>query len=94
MQERLMKTVRGQLMEKTSAVFEIMTPDGSIRLTPEDGKALLDGDAQFIKIGGVTIAAHELLDQEITGMQADLFDQSLIRVKTEETPEQGLAPTM
>ena len=82
-----MKTVRGMLMSRPDATFDIMTPDGSIRLTSEDGKALLDGDRQSIRIGGVTYAAHELLAQEITGMQADLFDQSLIRMKTEEPDE-------
>lgn len=86
-QEKLMKTVRGMLMSRPDATFDIMTPDGSIRLTSEDGKALLDGDRQSIRIGGVTYAAHELLAQEITGMQADLFDQSLIRMKTEEPDE-------
>lgn len=86
-QERLMKTVRGQLMNHPSATFDIMTPDGNVRITPEDSKALLDGEKHSVKIHGVIYASYELLDQEITDMQADLFDQSLIRMKTEEPEE-------
>ena len=65
----------------------MMTPDGNIRLTPEKDKALLDGKIQFIKIGDITFAAYELLDQEVTDSQTDLFDESLIRLKTEEPKE-------
>ena len=65
-QERLMRTVRGQLMQNPSAHFDMMTPDCNIRLMPEKDKALLDGKTQFIKIGGVTYAAYELLDQEVS----------------------------
>lgn len=92
-QERLMRTVRGRLMQNPSAIFEIMMPDGHIRLTPEDGKALLNGEMPFVKIGGVTLAAFELLDQEITGSQTDLFDGGLIRLKTEE-PEETITMSM
>lgn len=88
-QEALMRTVRGRLMSWPSATFEILTPDGSIRLAPEDSKALLDGKTQFIKIGGVTISAWELLSQEVAKMQTDLFDDNLIRMKTKE-PEQDI----
>lgn len=92
-QERLMKTVRGQLMSHSSATFEIMTPDGNIRITPEDGKALLDGSRQSVTIDGVMYASYELLDQEVTDMQTDLFDQNLIRMKTEE-PEEAMTMSM
>ncbi len=61
-QERLMKTVRGQLMNHPSATFEIMTPDGNVRITPEDSKALLDGERQSVTIDGVIYASYELLD--------------------------------
>lgn len=88
-QERLMKTVRGQLMSHPSATFEIMTPDGNIRITPKDSKALLDGGRQSVTIDGVIYASYELLDQEVTDMQTDLFDQNLIRMKTEE-PEEAM----
>lgn len=85
--ERLMGTVRGQIMANPSCAFEIMTPDGNIHITPEDGKELLGGSRQSVKINGVIYASYELLEQEITDMQIDLFDQSLIRLKTEETEE-------
>lgn len=49
-------------MQHPQATFEIMTPDGNVRITPEDNKKLLDGETQFVKIGGVTFAAYELLD--------------------------------
>lgn len=42
---------------------------------------------QFIKIGGITFTSYELLNQEITDMQTDLFDQNLVRLKTEESEE-------
>lgn len=86
-QEQLVRTVRGQLMQHPSAVFEIMTPDGNIRITPEDSKALLDGGKQSVTIDGTIFASYELLDQEVTDMQTDLFDQSLVRLKTEEPEE-------
>ena len=91
-QERLMATVRGHLMERPNAVFEIMTPDGSIRLAPDDNQKLLSGEMQYVNIGGVTFAAHELLDQEVAAVQADLFDTGLVRLKTEE-PEQNMVPS-
>lgn len=93
-QEKLMRTVKGSLMQHPQSIFEIMTPDGSIRITPEDNKKLLGGEMQFVKIGGVTFAAYELLDQEVVDSQTDLFDNKLIRMKTEEAPEQGLTQTM
>ena len=73
--------------------FDVMTPNGNICLTLEEDKALLDGKTQFIKIGGVTYAAYELLDQEVTDSQTDLFDESLIRLKTEE-PEETMTMSM
>ena len=89
-----MRTVKGSLMQHPQSIFEIMTPDGNVRITPEDNKKLLDGETQFVKIGGVTFATYELLDQEVVDSQTDLFDNNLIRMKTEEAPEQGLTQTM
>lgn len=80
-------------MKNPSASFEIMTPDGNISITPENGKALLDGSLPHIISDSVSIAANELLDQEITDMQRDLFDQSLIRLKTEE-PQEAMSMLM
>ena len=86
-QEALMRTVKGRLMQRPAATFDIMTPAGNVRLTPEGSKALLSGEMQFIKIGDITFASYELLNQEITDMQTDLFDQNLVRLKTEESEE-------
>lgn len=88
-QEKLMRTVRGAFLEIPSSTFDIMTPDGNIRITPQDAKQLLDGDMQFVHIGGAQYCAFELLDQEIVQKQTDLFAEDLIRMKTQE-PEQEL----
>ena len=89
-----MRTVRGQLLRRPTASFEIMTPEGNVRLTPEDTKKLLDGEMPLIKIGDTIFASQELLDLEVTGIQSDLFDPNLVRMKTEEASEQTMAPSM
>jgi hypothetical protein len=81
-QEQLMKTVRGQLMKHPSAVFEIKTPDGDIRLSPHNIKMLLSGEMNTVVIDDCHYAAFELLDQEVEAMQTDIFDGNLIRMKT------------
>ena len=93
-QEQLMKTVKGQLMKHPSAVFEIKTPDGDIRLSPNDIKLLLSGEMNTVVIDGCHYAAFELLDQEVVGMQTDIFDDSLIRMKTGGYDEPGFEMTM
>lgn len=93
-QERLMRTVRGQLLRRPTASFEIMTPEGNVRLTPEDTKKLIDGEMPLVKIGDTIFASQELLDQEVTGIQSDLFAPNLVRMKTEEASEQTMAPSM
>lgn len=45
-----------------------------------------------MKIGGAIFAACELLGQEVTASQTDLFDAGLIRMKAEE-PAQEMAPS-
>ncbi len=82
-QERFAKTVRGQLMRHPECSFDIMTADGRVQLTPEDIKAMLSGEKQDIRIDGVIYAAYELLDMEVVDMQADLFDNGLLRMKAE-----------
>lgn len=52
-----MKTVRGQLMEHPSTVFEIKTPDGDIRLSPNDIKMLLSGEMNTVVIEDCHYAA-------------------------------------
>ncbi len=93
-QERLMKTVKGQLMTNPKATFDIVSPLGEIRVTPEMSKKLLAGEMPTVQIGGVHYADYELLDQPIKGQQTDIFDDNLIRMKTDEAPEPVEAPTM
>lgn len=88
-QEQLEKTVRGQLMQRADATFEIMTPDGDIRITPEDIKRLLNKEIQYLTIGDKVLGLDEFLNQEISETQVDLFDRKLIRMKTEEEYEQN-----
>ena len=49
--EQLRSTVRGFLMEHPKATVDLVTPEGYLRLTPEDGKALLDGKPAQISSG-------------------------------------------
>lgn len=88
-QEKLMSTVRGAFLENPSSTFDIMTPDGNIRITPQDAKQLLDGDVRIIHVGDVYLRPDELLNQEVDQQQTDIFDENLIRIKTQE-PEQEL----
>ena len=93
-QEQLIKTVRGQLMANPRAVFHIMTPDGPVTLHPADTKELLEGTRTTIDIDGVHYAANELLDQEVTASQTDLFNSNCIRMKTEEANLEMIQQTM
>ncbi len=93
-QEQLMRTVRGRLMCRPGTTYEIRTPDGNIRRTPEDTQKLIDGEMPLIKIGDTIFASQDLLEQEVTGVQIDLFDSNLIRMRTEVTPEQTMTPVM
>lgn len=92
-EERLLRTVKGQLMRRPDCTFDIMTPDGIVTVAPQDGKKLLCGETPQIKINGTYFAACELLEQEVTDFQMDLFDRKHIKLVTIE-PEQELAPTL
>ena len=61
-----------------------MSPYGNVSITPDETKRLLDGVQHTVKIDGAEFAAYELLDQEVIGSQVDLFDSSIVRLKTEE----------
>ena len=89
--EKLEGTVRGRLLQRPGCTFEILTPDGGIRLTPEDTKKLLGGEMQFVEIEGTTYSAEELLGQCVESTQTDLFNPSLVRLKTEEPGQDFLA---
>lgn len=93
-QEQLMKTVRGHLMKHPNSIFEIKTPDGHIRLGPERINGLLSGEINQIQIDGCYYAAYELLDQEVTASQVDIFDGDTIRMVTSGEYVQGFEPTM
>ncbi len=93
-QERLLTTVRGQLMEHPKATFDILTSYGDIRVTPDMTEKLLGGEMPTLRIGDTSYADWELLDQPVLGQQTDLFDENLIRMKAGEAPEPEEAPTM
>lgn len=67
---------------------------GNHEYMPEDIKAMLGGEKQDIRIDGVIYAAYELLDMEVVDMQADLFNNGLIRMKADETDGQTFVQTM
>ena len=71
-------------MAKPNCTFEIQSPYGNLRITPEDCRRLLAGEMDTVQIDGVRYADFELLDQEVIDSQTDLFDSSLIRMRTEE----------
>ena len=83
-QERLLSTVRGQMMSHPNSDFDILTPDGRVYVSSADVHNMLGGYSLFIQIGRTTLTSDELLDQHIEQMQTDIFDQSLIRMKTDD----------
>lgn len=94
-QERLLSTVRGQMMSHPNSDFDILTPDGRVYVSSADVHNMLGGYSLFIQIGRTTFTSDELLDQHIEQMQTDIFDQSLIRIKTDDvgfamTPTQSM----
>ncbi len=93
-QQRVGETVRGKLLTNPQCVFEIMSPLGNIRLEPEESKRLLDGTQATVNIGGCKFAPCELLDQEVVAYQRDLFDESIVRMKTEEADIKMYEQTM
>ena len=81
-------------MANPRAVFHILTPDGPVTLYPADTKELLDGTRTTIDIEGTHYASFELLDQEVTASQTDLFNCNCIRMKTEEASLDMIEQTM
>ena len=59
-----------------------------------DIKLLLSEEMNTVIIEGCHYAAFELLDQEVVGMQTDIFDDSLIRMKTGGYEEPDFEMTM
>ena len=75
-------------MSNPGASFNIITPDGSIHLTADDARQLLDGDVEVVRVGSVYLCPDELLDQEVVRQQTDIFDEDLIRMKTQEVQQE------
>ncbi len=88
-EERLNSTVRGFLMNSPGARVEMMTPHGLLSLTAEQGQKLLDGSLEMISVAGVNVTADEVLNQQITRIQRNLFDRDLFQMITEDGDEYG-----
>ena len=60
--------------------LDIMTPDGSFHLTPEDGKALLDGKSPRIQSGlsgtSCGVNANLILGMQICAQNPDRADSN------------------
>ena len=91
--EELSGTIRGFLMECPGCTADIQTPDGQLQLTAEMGSQLLDGSLTSIRIDECEVSAEELLRQQITHIQQDLFEPTHFQIKTQE-PEVTIAPAM
>lgn len=93
-EEKLMQTLKGHLMRNPNATFEVRTPLGSICITPDISKKLLNGLTEFIDIEGTPYSSSELLNQSVISRQTDLFDKNHIRMKTEEAIESEQSQTL
>lgn len=91
--EELSGTIRGFLMECPGCTADIQTPDGQLQLTAEMGGQLLDGSLASVRIGACEVGAEELLSQQITHIQQDLFEPNHFRMRTKE-PETDITPAM
>lgn len=78
--QQLRRTVRGFLMEHPNATLDLMTPDSSFHLTPENGKALLDGNSAAIQSGlpdaACGVDADQILDMQICAQNQDRSDSN------------------
>jgi len=78
--QQLRGTVRGFLIEHPNVTLDIMTPDGSFHLTPEDGKALLDGKSPRIQSGlsgtSCGVNANLILGMQICAQHPDRVDSN------------------
>lgn len=82
-EKALMKTVRGQFMKYPAATFYIRTPDGDLIATPIMTQTMLSGELPHVQIANTTFNAEEFLGQRVCGVQKDLFDENVVRLKTE-----------
>lgn len=86
-EERQRNTVRGFLKECSIYDGDIITPDGLIHLTSEQGQQILNGNIKTVKIGGIEVASEKLLDQIITHGGLEPFDFKHFKIKTREPEE-------
>ena len=61
--------------------------------TDFNGTKLLDGSLASVRIGACEVGAEELLSQQITHIQQDLFEPNHFRMRTKE-PETDITPAM
>lgn len=91
--EQLRSTVRGFLMEHPKATVDLVTPEGYLRLTPEDGKALLDGKPAQISSGvsgfACGVDADILLDMQIGTCAQERSDENRFFIMAEPPMEES-----
>lgn len=88
-EEKLMKTVRGRFMQNPTATFYIRTPKGDAVITPQILQGLLSGKEKYVYMKDAVLGAEELLNQKVCGVQQDLLDENVIRMKTEIPQEEN-----
>lgn len=90
--QQLRNTVKGFLMEHPNATVDLMTPGGYVHLTPERGKALLNGIPVPAHPGASEYArladAEEILDQHICACNQDSADENHYAMITEPPVEE------
>lgn len=90
--QQLRNTVKGFLMEHPNATVDLMTPDGYVHLTPERGKALLNGIPVPAHPGASgyerLVDAEEILDQHICACNQDSADENHYAMITEPPAEE------
>lgn len=91
--ERIRNTLRGFLTENPEGIADIMTPDGFLHLTADQGRQLLNGDQKSVRIGDSEVDAEGLLCQEITHIQQDLFQEDHFQIRTK-APEQVMEQSL
>ena len=91
--QQLRSTVRGFLMEHPKATVDLVTPEGYLRLTPEDGKALLDGKPARIPSGvpgfACGVDADIILDMQIGTCAQERSDENRFFIMAEPPMEES-----
>ena len=91
--QQLRSTVRGFLMEHPKATVDLVTPEGYLRLTPEDSKALLDGKPARISPGvpgfACGVDADIILDMQIGTCAQERSDENRFFIMAEPPMEES-----